>query len=172
MVAPPLTPPASTAPGATAPAAVEPEAEPERESYGWQIAIADVASTVLIFKAHDQSAATAGLLTYALAGPIIHGAHEQGGRAVASLVLRVGLPVVSAWAWAGYAQSRCSPNDDDCETEGAAAVGLLLGFATAMVIDATALSHPVKAKQAARLTWVPHVAASRQQVGLGVLGQF
>lgn len=166
---PSMTAPVSAGPGAAAPASEE--AEPERESYGWQIAIADAAGAMLLF-GHNQSSASAGVLVYALGGPIIHVAHEQGGRAVASLALRLGLPVASAWAWNAYAQSGCSPKDDDCDTTGAVAVGLILGFVTAMVIDATALSHPVKVKKPARLTWVPQVAATRQQVGLGVLGQF
>ncbi|HEX8109307.1 MAG TPA: hypothetical protein VF516_16355 [Kofleriaceae bacterium] len=157
-----MTAPATS--GATVSASEE--AELERESYGWQIAIADVAGTLLLFR-NDHSSASVGLMVYALGGPIIHGAHEQGGRAVASLTLRLGLPLASAWVW-----GRCPSSADECENDGAVAVGLVLGFVTAMVIDATALSHPVKVKKPARMTWAPHVAATRQQVGLGVLGQF
>jgi hypothetical protein len=40
------------------------------------------------------------------------------------------------------------------------------------VIDATALSHPVKDTRPARATWAPQLAATPQRVSLGVLGRF
>lgn len=167
------TPPALTAPafpasgagpGATAPASEQ--AEPERESYGWQIALADVAGTVLLVETdHGHGSASAGLMVYALGGPLVHVAHDQGGRALASLALRVGLPLASAWVWGGH----CSSSDDDCDNAGTVAIGVILGALTAMVIDATALSHPVKATRPA---WAPQVTATPQRVSLGVLGRF
>lgn len=170
----PLRPPAlaSAASGATAPAIVEPAYE--YDSYGWQIALADVASTAIIFT-HGTNTTATGLLAYALAGPVIHGAHGQGGRALVSAGLRVGLPVISALAWNAIAQSstRCAPDDFDCgDTTGAALLGFGLGVLTAMVIDDSLLAGPVKAKQPARVTWVPEVAATPQRVTLGVLGRF
>jgi hypothetical protein len=170
-VAPLLTPaPASAAPGATPPASIRLEVEPEveYEHYGWQIVIADGITTALAFNGQGSSA----LLVYSLAGPIIHGAHQQGGRAAASLALRLGLPLLSAWAWSKYAQSGCAPSDDDCETEGAVAIGLLLGVVTAMVIDDTVLAHAAKPRRTAGATWVPQLAATPQRVSLGVLARF
>lgn len=159
---------ASAAPGATSPPTAEPEVEVEVEHYGWQIVIADAATTVLFVNGQGRP----GLALYALAGPIIHGAHEQVGGAMASLALRLGLPVLSAWTWGWYAHSRCAPHDDDCETDGAVAVGLVLGFASAMVLDATVLAHAAKPRRAAGATWMPQVTASSQRVALGVLGRF
>ena len=138
------------------------------EHYGWQIVIADSATTVLFVNGQGKP----GLALYALAGPIIHGAHEQGGRAAASLTLRLALPVLSAWAWGGYAQSRCAHDDDDCETESAVVVGLAVGVVAAMVIDDTALAHAAKPRRTARATWMPQVTATSQRVALGVLGRF
>jgi hypothetical protein len=164
---PSLTAPVSAGPGATAPASEQ--AEPERESYGWQIAIADVAATVLLLESdHSRGSANAGLAVYALGGPIVHLAHDQGGRALASVALRVGLPLASAWLWGGH----CSSSDDDCDSEGAVAIGVILGVVTAMVIDATALSHPVKATKPAGATWAPQLTATPQRVALGVLARF
>jgi hypothetical protein len=51
-------------------------------------------------------------------------------------------------------------------------LGFGLGVITAMVLDDALLAHPVKVKQTTGVRWVPQVAATRQQVGLGVLGQF
>jgi hypothetical protein len=169
---PPASPPAPTSseqtpPLFTAPAPASDPAEPERESYGWQIAIADAAGLMLLFGTdHSQGSATAGVIVYMLGGPVIHAAHDQPARGGASLALRLALPVASAWLW-----GRCSSHEEECENDGAVAVGLVLGAVTAMVLDATALSHPIKARPA-QLTWTPRVTATRQQVGLGVLGQF
>lgn len=160
-----MTPGASAAPGATSPLAAEPEVE--HEHYGWQIVLADAATTVLFVNGQNQP----GLALYALAGPIIHGAHEQGGRAAASLALRLGLPVLSAWTWDRYARSGCTHDDDDCAV-GAVAVGLVLGFASAMVLDATVLAHAAKPRRIAGATWMPQVTATSQRVALGVLGRF
>lgn len=166
-VAPLRTPAlASAAPGAASPPAAEPEVE--YEHYGWQIVIADAATTVLFVNGQGKP----GLALYALAGPMIHGAHEQAGRAMGSLALRLGLPVLSAWTWGWYAHSGCAPHDDDCETDGAVAIGLVLGFATAMVLDATVLAHAAKPRRTASATWMPQVTATPQRVALGVLGRF
>lgn len=160
---PSLTAPVRAGPGETAPASEQ--AEPERESYGWQIAIADVAGTVLLLESgHSRGSANAGLAVYALGGPIVHLAHDQGGRALASVALRVGLPLASAWLW-----GHCSSRDDDCDNAGAVAIGVILGVVSAMVIDATALSHPVKTTRPA---WAPQVTATPRRVSLGVLAQF
>lgn len=159
-------PPDGAPPAKAAPASEQ--AEPERESYGWQIAIADVAGTVLLLESdHSRGSANAGLGVYALGGPIIHLAHDQSGRALASLALRIGLPLASAWVW-----GHCSSSDDDCDNEGTVAIGVILGAVTAMVIDATALSHPVKATRPPSATWTPQLAATPQRVSLGVLAQF
>jgi hypothetical protein len=165
--APLLTPSeTSAAPGTTSPQASEPEVE--YEHYGWQLVIADAVGTALLINGNGKP----GLAVYALAGPLIHGAHEQGGRAAASLVLRLGLPVVSAWAWAASASSGCARNDDDCETEGAAALGLVLGVVAAMLIDDAVLAHAARPKRTAGATWVPQLAATPQRVTLGVLARF
>jgi hypothetical protein len=167
-------PPGETAPGGTPPAGLP--AETELDSYGWQLVLADAASVALMFS-HDSSATGAGVLGYALAGSVIHGAHEQGNRALASLVLRIGLPLVSVYGLAALAKSHCAPSDDDCgDDESGAIVALGLGALAAMVLDdaviARPVARPVNPPRTTGVTWIPQVSASSQQVRLGVLGQF
>src|SRR5204863_129678 len=66
----------------------------------------------------------------------------------------------------------CSADDDDCDdgTLEGAILGFGLGMLAAMVIDTALIARPVKAKPA--VTWVPQVAVTPQQVGLGVVGRF
>lgn len=156
----------------TAPAAV---AESEIESYRWQIAFADTASVVLL-ASHTQATATVGALTYLLAGPVIHGAHDEGGRTAASLALRVGLPLVTAAGLTALAahQNTCAPDDNDCDSGAliAAVEGLLLGGLAAMVIDTTLLARPRVVHRETRLTLAPHVSVTPERTSVGILGRF
>src|SRR5262250_2501173 len=90
-VAPAVTAAPTFAPPGMVPAAPALITEPVVEAYRWQIALADTASVVLLLS-KTKEGASIGALTYLLAGPVIHGAHDEGGRTAASLGLRVGLP--------------------------------------------------------------------------------
>ncbi len=146
------------------------QAEPEG-SYRWQVFAADGASLALLVSG-SKTGATVGAVGYLLAAPIVHMGHDEGGRAAASLALRVGLPIAGAFGLAAALKHPCSADDDDCDdgTLEGAILGFGLGMLAAMVIDTALIARPVKAKPA--VTWVPQVAVTPQQVGLSVVGRF
>jgi hypothetical protein len=178
--APPPVAPAVTASPTFAPPGMVPTtpaaaAESEIESYRWQIAFADTASIVLLVS-HTNATATVGALTYLLAGPVIHGAHDEGGRTAASLALRVGLPLLTAAGLTALAahQNTCAPDDNDCDSGAliAAVEGLLVGGLAAMVIDTTLLARPHVVHRETRLTLSPHVSVTPERTSVGILGRF
>jgi hypothetical protein len=168
----PAPAPALAAPGMT-PAAPLPEPEPELEleNYRWQIVAADVASVVLVFSVRDAGASLGGL-TYVLGGPVIHGAHGHGGRVIASLALRAGLPIAMAFGGAALARHGCSDEDCDDGSFGGAILGFGLGIVTAMVVDTALIAQPVEVRKHADATWAPQIAVTSRHVGLGVVGRF
>ncbi len=157
------------------PAAPLPAPQPEIEihDYRWQITAADIASIALAFS-HSDTGLRLGGLTYALGGPIIHGVHGQGGRAGASLVLRIGLPIALAVAGAELAHHHCSPDDDDCDdgSLGGAVLGFGVGLVTAMVVDSAVIAGPVEVRKHAGVTWAPQITVTSRHAGLGVVGRF
>lgn len=118
--------------------------------YGWQVLIADASSFgffVLAVDAANQSygqSSTADALMvvggggYFLAAPIIHLGHHRVGAAVASLAMRVVLPIVAGEV--GLGAQRCpTPGTEDygnCGLQGAAE-GVVVGALVASVVDAT-----------------------------------
>lgn len=113
----------------------------------------------------------AGGILYVITGPAVHGAHHRGGAALASLALRVGLPLIGAGAGAA---SHCE-GDDFCAVEGAAR-GMLGGAIVASVIDIGALSweRVDESGESAAVQWSvsPIVDAKTGSKGLSVVGTF
>ncbi|HEX2660401.1 MAG TPA: hypothetical protein VHU40_19105 [Polyangia bacterium] len=118
------------------------------ETYTGQILMADGASVATLVAAGlIDSAGSADIFVNGLTmvggvglmmgGSIVHVTHGNGGRAAASLGLRLGLTVVGAAVGAGVAN--CKPNEFLCGI-GETAVGSLLGLATAITIDAAVLA--------------------------------
>src|SRR5438552_8266040 len=81
------------------PAPVDVAPAPPRVWYGWQPLIADAAAAGLFvggLATERYEVADLGLAGFALASPIIHGAHRHGVKAVGALALRVALPITGA----------------------------------------------------------------------------
>jgi hypothetical protein len=150
-----------------------------RRWYGWQTLVTDGASlTALIVGASIESHETGGpgggttsllwlgFLGYEAAPAVVHAAHRNPGRAFASMGIRLGMPLAGAFLGASIA-SGCDRNL--CEASGAG-VGVMLGMAGAMAIDAAVFSYDdVERAPAHRaglrplIAWTPHTA----WVGLG-----
>ena len=147
-------------PGMVAPIQ-EDEMIPGEPSYWYQTALLDVgviAAMSLTFEAESEELLIATLALYGLGGPIVHAAHGHRGRAVGSLVLRAGLPIIG-----GYALAEVS--EDGLE-------GFLIGFAvgmgTAMIIDSAVLARGTPAKRRVAPTVTPLAGGA----SVGVTGSF
>jgi hypothetical protein len=111
--------------------------------------------------------------TYALGSPIVHLANGEAGRAVGSLALRLGLPVVLG----GIGMATASPCPEDSESLcfnglGELVVGAGIGTIAAVLIDDLFLAR--KTERVHRDTmWTPTVAPSAQGgMSFGVAGTF
>lgn len=120
------------------------EARPsvEHHWYGLQTLTVDALSIGVLAVGDSKAGTYIGLGGYFLGGPLVHAAHGHVGKACGSLGLRAGAPIVGAIV--GYAAERCGDQSEDedyvCGTNGAA-VGVLIGAAAAIVVDAAVLAH-------------------------------
>ena len=151
---------------------------PTSEWYGWQIILADSASTGLLFAASagvsPAVAVVGSAVGYLGAGPIIHGVHDRPGAARGSLGLRTGVPLGGALV-GGMLAAGGSRRDSGL----AAVYGGLLGFGTGLVIasilDVSILARKtteVKAAPSGKVLWRPNVALNRRSAEVGVSGAF
>lgn len=152
---------------------------PKRTWYGWQTLAVDGASlsAVLVGAALDRrdsgpdgGVVTAlGLLGYELAPGIVHFVHRNPGRGFASFGVRLGMPLAGAVLGASLA-SNC--DGYNCEEDGAA-VGLLLGMAGAIAIDASVFAYDDRRPQATRATprVVPLASLQPGRAWLGLGGE-
>lgn len=142
---------ATVEPGAepvSTPVATSTPAEPASAWYGQPILVADVAALGLVLTglASSRSSPTAakvlvlgGLATYGLGGPIVHLAHDNPGRALGSVGLRVGMPVVAGLIGIAVEKSSCQPAEWFCGVAGMT-LGGLAGIAGAVAVDAAVLA--------------------------------
>jgi hypothetical protein len=163
---------------------------PKRTSwYGWQILIADGAALGMLVgagAAHNNADPVLALsgVTYALGGPIVHWAHLHGGMGVASLGLRLGLPVGLGFLGValGLAIDGGKRGFESASLVGGA-LGFVIGFPTAIALDAAVLAREdvedeapdaqTKAKlQRPSFEVRPDVQTSRTGAQLGVRGTF
>jgi hypothetical protein len=110
---------------------------PERKWYGWQTLAADAASVgVLVAGSATEIVPLAfvGFGGYLAGPPLIHRAHKHSGRATASLLLRIGLPL--AGAAVGAAVADCSEDAFLCPL-GEMVIGYGIGAAAAVLVDAS-----------------------------------
>ena len=111
--------------------------------YGWEILVTDAASVgggLTIGPANPGAGIGVFLAGYSLGGPIVHLAHHRPLAALGSLALRVLAPSVGALT--GYSIDRLTSgvSDDGSHEASAAGVGLVLGYITAVTIDAAAIA--------------------------------
>jgi hypothetical protein len=123
---------------------------------------------------------TMGLGLYVLGAPTVHMVHDRAGVGLGSLGLRVGAPLLGAAI--GVAAADCPSARDDngfnyCGLD-EAAVGVLLGMAAAVTIDAAVLAHePAKKRAPGRIASVrprlaPSVALTPEKRALVLSGTF
>ena len=134
---------------------VQPAAQPVEPSssdlhtvshwYGWQTLATDGASLLLMVAAASASDAPGAeemawlsLGGYLGGGPIVHLAHGEPVRALGSLALRGGLPILTGVV--GSQLENCTPSSDFCGL-GGAVLGGMAGLVTAMVIDSAVLAN-------------------------------
>jgi hypothetical protein len=146
------------------------------DSYRAQTLLADVAVVgvfLLASKNDSGNAAWLGVAGYALAAPIIHIAHHHGSRAAASLLLRVGLPILGGVIGNKLAQPSSSDCYDSYECDdnadgqiAATAFGVLIGGVTASIIDTAYLARGEDAPTPSR--FAPAISARPGGMTLGV----
>lgn len=127
-----------------------PTYQPEVLDYRGYLALSDAAAIGLVIGGvalESGLLALGGLGTYLLGGPTIHATQGQGGRAGASVGLRLGIPVGGAFLGGLVGAAACpdsSPSDPETSDEdlgclpavgAGAAVGLLVGVVGAVVVD-------------------------------------
>jgi hypothetical protein len=141
-VAPAPQPPAPPA----APTTPERRDEPQRRWYGWQIMFTDGAALVSLSGSGRGSGwGYLALTLYLAGGPVVHFAHENGVRGVASLGLRVVGPISGALMGAlvgSTAPNNCG-GDYICFSPAVigAGVGLVVGTLAASIVDIAALAY-------------------------------
>ena len=149
-------------------------------SYRWQVVAVDVVavgSLALALRDRSDDWGYVGLATYGLGAPIAHAASGHGGRALGSLGLRVGLPLVAGFLGSRLEtapQCEVSPGgalalcDGTFPSDGVAK-GLAVGAIAAMALDAWLIAKP---EPKHRRMWSPNAAASQNRVSVGVSGAF
>ncbi len=133
------------------PASAQEAVRSESYWYGWQTMSADGASLAVVALGASTGASVvtwAGIGGLVLGAPLVHVANKRGEIGAVSLGLRIALPLLGAGI--GYASAgSCyeDPNSHEflghCFLHGLneAAAGLLVGLASASIIDASALSY-------------------------------
>ena len=146
--------------------------EPPTRSYAYQTLMADVSSVVLLASAeklNNGSLAFAGLLSYLVASPVIHGRHNQPRVAAESFLLRLGLPVLFGVTGMSLAKSDCKSSDCGLDEVGGAALGAAAGAIGASVIDMVFLARePMRKEVGVSLALLP----TQQGATLAMGGRF
>lgn len=140
--------------------------------YGYEILALDVPVGFISSRVPD------ALFAMPLTGPMVHLANGQPGRALGSLALRGGLPLLGAFGL--LATAHCGGNSEELCGLGQFLVGGLAGFALAEIIDVAVLAWkdgadesrpPTRAHKSFEIA--PSVAASANgAMGFGVVGRF
>jgi hypothetical protein len=150
--------------------------------YGWQTLGFDGALLVGTIAAGELSRgggafeelAWVPAVAFLLGGPSIHLIHEEPWRALGSLGLRTGLPVLGGLFGRGFLAS-CPPPDGDYGSCGLGelAVGVATGMLAATLIDGFALARESpKPAQRLTLSLTPFVSSDGTAAELRIQGQF
>jgi hypothetical protein len=154
---------------------------PPLKSYRSHVLIADgiaVGLMVLAVEQNDDSSealAKLSLGTYVFGAPLVHLTKNKSGRALASITMRVGFPIIGAMLGRSMAADQyCDYNYEyncgDAWNSDEAAMGILAGIIGAMVVDAAYLAKGDPPKQQAG--WAPTAGVSHGGVVLGAAGRF
>ncbi len=156
------------------------QGERVRTWYGWQILISDAVSAALVLgsaEAGIQEASDVATVAFVLGGPVIHVLHGKTRTGLYSLGLKIGLPVGGALIGAAVGSARCRREEDAAFLCGLGdvAVGLLVGYAVAEVIDVFILArkyHTRYPSQDESRVIVPVLRAQHGGASLGLAGRF
>jgi hypothetical protein len=162
----------------------ESEADPELDYDDYRLTMVAVDATAValvaagVYLDHEDvtpALALVGVGTYVLGGPIIHLAHEQSGRALGSIGLRVGLPATGLLVGGALAAS-CGGASEWCLV-GAVLFGGVIGLGgvlAAIIVDDAVLGRAPKpaTKSAARVALTPLLDPKRRAAGLSLVGAF
>ncbi|MRG94139.1 hypothetical protein [Polyangium spumosum] len=143
--------------------------------YGWQTLIGVLAGDLITLVGQGSAVSYLGVVGHVFSGPIVHWAHGNVGQGFASLGLNVGAPLggglIGMMAGAG----------DGLDALGYAAIGALVGYFAAPIIDIAAMSTetvevPNTPKKGARALWPSSVTVvpmmDQNRAGLSLVGQF
>lgn len=151
-------------PGLVAPRDTPSEPTPVVDSYRLETFAVDATAVALIAASGKNSTVTVlGLSTYVLGAPILHGVHGRGGSAVASIGLRVGIPIVTGMVGSALLSS----SDHEEGAIAGAVLGGLAGMIAASTIDIAVLS---KGDERPRV--MPSVAPTSGGMTFGLAGAF
>jgi hypothetical protein len=138
----PYQPPVVPLPGAYAlpPMMLPPPSPPPvKRWYGYQIMLTDLGSILLL----TNSGQYLGTISYLAVPAVIHGLHHNRSMAIASPLLRLGLPL--AGMLIGVSAENCPHNTSSDDGEscglGGAILGLGIGLLTAMILDYSLASY-------------------------------
>ncbi|HUQ04344.1 MAG TPA: hypothetical protein VM261_17715 [Kofleriaceae bacterium] len=136
--------------------------------YGMQILAVDAAGIAMMIaggSGESEQLMVAGMLVMGFGPGVVHAAHDRGGEALASVLIRPGATLGGAYL--GVAMENCGDQSGEFCGLGGALLGGVVGYGAAAIFDAAYLARTKKTPRAARFT--PSVAASSSgfQVGLG-----
>jgi len=160
----------------------------QKQWYGWETILADSASVVVFAlgaNANDGAGQTpllaGGLMSFAVATPLVHAAHGRWGMAVGDVGIRAGAVLVGSMSGAllGAALGSGPSNQWGGTTidgaESGLLVGAVLGALSASVLDAAVFARErVKPEETetAAFTWGPSLRPVREGAVAGVAGTF
>ncbi len=159
----------------------QPRPAPGHEGYRLQTLAADGAAALFVVAAVASSNSNGdgdrygqlALGTYLLGAPIVHAVHGHASRALASLALRVGLPLAGAYVGSALAShgNKCTDYcDEDSDDElGGVILGGLAGMLAAVAIDTGVLARGDEVAAPAR-TIAPAIAPTQGGMSFGVSG--
>ncbi|HEY5946129.1 MAG TPA: hypothetical protein VIV40_11590 [Kofleriaceae bacterium] len=174
--------PEVTPPG-LAPTVAPTPAKPALKSYRAQTLLADGIAVGLMVVAFDtdnsdtaEALAKLSIGTYAFGAPLVHLTKERSGRALASLTMRIGFPIIGGFLGDSLrAKSNCDPYYDYCGDDegpsGELVLGVLAGIVAASAVDAAYLARGETPKPA-EPSWTPTARATQNGFALGVSGSF
>jgi hypothetical protein len=150
----------------------------ERRWYGTPMLVADATALAAFGVAphlEGTNAPTAlvvsGLAAYVVVSPVVHLLHDHGDRALGSLALRLGLPILGAMMGIPLGGS-CHTDDDSCVSRGLY-YGTLIGLGTAAIVDQLmAFDRRERPARSHGLSVAPTLAIGGGGGSLGLAGAF